>query len=92
MVSEATGKYQAMSGTYYLYVADADAAMAQALKHGAELETTVTDMPYGDRQGGVRGCTRQYLVDINARWSSRTHREHLEVCRICAYPSELAAP
>ena len=54
MVSEATGKYQAMSGTYYLYVADADAAMAQALKHGAELETTVTDMPYGDRQGGVR--------------------------------------
>jgi len=54
MVSEASGKYKAMSGTYYLYVEDADAAMAQALQHGAELEMEIDDMPYGDRQGGVR--------------------------------------
>ncbi len=33
---------------------DADAAMAQALAHGATLEMAVANMPYGDRQGGVR--------------------------------------
>lgn len=35
-------------------VADADAAMKRALEHGAKLEMAVVDMPYGDRQGGVR--------------------------------------
>ena len=54
MVSEATANYQAMAAAYYLYVEDADAAMALALKHGASLEMAVGDMPYGDRQGGVR--------------------------------------
>ena len=28
--------------------------MTQALAHGATLEMPVQDMPYGDRQGGVR--------------------------------------
>jgi PhnB protein len=28
--------------------------MRQALKHGAVLEMEVDDMPYGDRQGGVK--------------------------------------
>lgn len=32
----------------------ADAAMKRALEHGAKLEMAVVDMPYGDRQGGVR--------------------------------------
>jgi PhnB protein len=54
MVSEASLAYPAMCASYYLYVADADAAMAQALAHGATLEMAVADMPYGDRQGGVR--------------------------------------
>jgi PhnB protein len=54
MVSEATPRYPAMSAAYYLYVADAEAAMRQALRHGATLEMEVADMPYGDRQGGVR--------------------------------------
>ncbi len=54
MVSEAVGKYPAMSAAYYLYVEDADAAMRRALEHGATLEMAVADMPYGDRQGGVR--------------------------------------
>lgn len=54
MVSEASEKYPPMSGSFYLYVEDADASMARALGHGAELEMVVGDMPYGDRQGGVR--------------------------------------
>jgi PhnB protein len=54
MVSEATESYPAMAFAFYLYVADATASVQQALRHGAELEMAVLDMPYGDRQGGVR--------------------------------------
>lgn len=54
MVSEASEKYPPMPASYYLYVEDADATMAQALAQGAALEMAVADMPYGDRQGGVR--------------------------------------
>jgi PhnB protein len=54
MVSEATGRYPAMCAAYYLYVENADQSMQRALDHGATLEMKVGDMPYGDRQGGVR--------------------------------------
>jgi PhnB protein len=54
MVSEATDQYRPMASAYYLYVENADAAMTRALNHGASLEMSVDDMPYGDRQGGVR--------------------------------------
>lgn len=54
MVSEATERYPAMPAAFYLYVSNADAAMTQALVSGASLEMAVADMPYGDRQGGVR--------------------------------------
>ena len=54
MVSEASERYGPMSSSYYLYVEDADAAMNRALEHGGTLEMKVADMPYGDRQGGVR--------------------------------------
>ncbi len=54
MVSEATSMYKPMAGAYYLYVEDAHAAMVRALNHGAKLEMEVGDMPYGDRQGGVK--------------------------------------
>lgn len=54
MVSEAVGKYKPMAAAYYLYVEDADASMRRAIEHGAALEMAVADMPYGDRQGGVR--------------------------------------
>ena len=53
MVSEATGKYSAMPAAYYLYVENADSAMQKAIDNGATLEMEVSDMPYGDRQGGV---------------------------------------
>lgn len=54
MVSEASVRYPAMAAAFYLYVSDADAAMQRAIECGATLEMDVADMPYGDRQGGVR--------------------------------------
>jgi len=54
MVSEAPDKYQGMHCAFYLYVENAQASMQRALEHGAVLEMEVQDMPYGDRQGGVK--------------------------------------
>jgi uncharacterized glyoxalase superfamily protein PhnB len=54
MVSEAGGGMRQSQGSCYLYVADADAAMARALAAGGEELMPVADMPYQDRQGGVR--------------------------------------
>jgi PhnB protein len=54
MVSEASGQFPAMPASYYLYVEDAAASMRKALAAGAVLVMEVADMPYGDRQGGVR--------------------------------------
>jgi PhnB protein len=54
MLSEATAQYPPISGHYYYYVEDADAAVTHALACGAVLEREIADMPYGDRQGGVR--------------------------------------
>ncbi len=54
MISEATARYPSMAFSFYLYVEDADAAMARAIAAGATHEMDVADMPYGDRQGGVR--------------------------------------
>jgi PhnB protein len=54
MVSQASERYPAMASAFYLYVENADESMKQALVHGASLEMEVANMPYGDRQGGVR--------------------------------------
>ena len=54
MASEAGGAYPPMPMACYLYVEDADQAVARALAAGATLDMAVADMPYGDRQGGVR--------------------------------------
>lgn len=54
MVSEASERYPASRSTFYLYVADCDAAVRRALDHGMELDMAAADMPYGDRQAGVR--------------------------------------
>ncbi len=54
MISEASQQLPATRAAHYLYVADADAAMAKAVMAGAEMIMDVSDMPYGDRQGGVR--------------------------------------
>lgn len=54
MVSEAGRGFAAMAASYYVYVADADTAVARAKAAGAVEIMAVADMPYGDRQGGVR--------------------------------------
>ena len=54
MASEAGGRYPPMAAAFYLYVENADKAMSQAIAAGAVLEMEVSDMPYGDRQGGVK--------------------------------------
>jgi PhnB protein len=43
-----------MPASYYLYVENADSAHARALAAGAVELMPVQDMPYGDRQSGVR--------------------------------------
>lgn len=53
MVSESSEHYGAARVSLYIFVADADVAMARAIAGGATLEMEVMDMPYGDRQGGV---------------------------------------
>ena len=53
MVSEASPRFPASRAAFYLYVDDADVAMARALGFGATHIMDVGDMPYGDRQGGV---------------------------------------
>ena len=53
MVSEATERFPASRASFYLYVENADAAMERALAQGGKLVMKVSDMPYGDRQGGI---------------------------------------
>lgn len=54
MVSEASEQFPPSAAAFYLYVADADASVTRAERAGAEKIMEVADMPYGDRQGGVR--------------------------------------
>lgn len=54
MVSEASSAFPAMPASYYLYVENADEAMKAAISAGASQIMAVADMPYGDRQGGIK--------------------------------------
>ncbi len=54
MVSEACTAFPSMPASYYLYVENADTAMDRAVAAGATKIMDVADMPYNDRQGGVR--------------------------------------
>jgi PhnB protein len=54
MISEASEDFPASSAAFYLYVDNADAAMDKALGAGADKIMDTADMPYGDRQGGIR--------------------------------------
>lgn len=54
MASEAGGRYPPLPTACYLYVEDADKTMARALAAGGTQEMEVGDMPYGDRQGGIK--------------------------------------
>lgn len=54
MVAEAKQNLAAMPSAYYLYVDDVDDTMATAQAAGGELVFVAKDMPYGDRQGGIK--------------------------------------
>lgn len=54
MASEASDAYPPMPTACYVYVDDANRSVKQAIASGGLLEMEVADMPYGDRQGGVR--------------------------------------
>lgn len=54
MLGESNENTAATTGSYYLYVENAGESMKRALDSGGELVMDVTDMPYGDRQGGVK--------------------------------------
>jgi len=53
MVSEENKLLGPMKATYYIYVENADAAMARAVSAGGVQQGQIADMPYGERQGGV---------------------------------------
>lgn len=54
MVSDAREGRPPSSGTHYLYVENADEAMARAVAAGGKEISPVGDRAYGDRQGGVK--------------------------------------
>ena len=54
MVTSAGRGFEAMPASYYIYVDDAAAPMVRAIAAGAHSIMDVADMPYGDRQGGLR--------------------------------------
>lgn len=53
MVSEANG-IGPLQQSQYLYVDDVDQTIEQAVSAGAECLFDAEDMPYGDRQGGIK--------------------------------------
>jgi PhnB protein len=54
MLSQSSDGYPQTASAYYIYVENADESMKQAMNAGAKLEMEVADMPYNDRQGGVK--------------------------------------
>ncbi|MEO0577036.1 MAG: VOC family protein, partial [Pseudomonadota bacterium] len=54
MVSEATDDMQVTPAAYYIYVEDVDATFDKAIACGATEIFAAADMPYQDRQAGVK--------------------------------------
>jgi PhnB protein len=53
-IDEAHGEFQPKPCRLHVYVPDADAVYAQALRAGAQSVETPQDKPYGDRSAGVK--------------------------------------
>ena len=63
MMGEAQGQHTPIPAMLHLYVEDADAAHARAIRAGATSIAPPTDQFYGDRSGGVRDmCGNQWWV------------------------------
>lgn len=68
MLGEAQGEWKAIPSMLYLYVKDADATFARAVRAGAIAVREVADQFYGDRNGTVRDAWGNI-------WSIGTHIE-----------------
>lgn len=53
MISQASGQFEGMRTSLYLFVADVDEIFDRAVANGAEVVFAPTDMDYDDRQGGI---------------------------------------
>ncbi|MGW7265124.1 VOC family protein [Streptomyces sp. NPDC054842] len=81
--------WPAMPSLLRVYVPDADAAMAAALAHGAELVTEVADSAWGDRGGRVRDpfgniwwvMSRVEDVAPDVAWQRMTEPKYAEAMR-----------
>lgn len=60
MLSTANEMFPPSNCAMYFYVDDADEVMQRALATGMETVMGVADMPYGDRQGGVKDMSGNY--------------------------------
>lgn len=66
-MAQGAGDYPPSPMALHVYVPDSDTVYARALAAGAEPLYPVTDMPYGDREGGVKDSSGNY-------WFISTHQ------------------
>ena len=63
MLGQAGGPWKALPGSIYVYLPNADAVYARALKSGGTSLMPMTDQFYGDRHGGVTDpCGNQWWI------------------------------
>lgn len=61
--SEGSGEYPPRQNAIHLYVSDVDAVYAKAIAAGGESLHEVTDMPYGERSGGIKDpCGNHWYI------------------------------
>ncbi len=70
MMGEALGEAKPSPGSFYLYVADADATYKRAIRAGATSIRELRDEFYGDRNGAVRD-------PVGNSWWIGTRKENL---------------
>ena len=70
--------------TLHLYVADADAAFARAVKAGGAIKMPVSDMFWGDRYGVVEDPSGH-------QWAIATHKQDFTQAQIVANAKEFFA-
>ncbi len=66
-LADGGGRWQPRPAAIHLYVGDADATYARALRAGATSLIAPTDMPYGDREGDVKD-------PLGNHWYIGTHK------------------
>jgi PhnB protein len=82
MMGQAGGPWRPIPGSILLYVEDADATYAAALKAGAKSVQELTNQFYGDRSGGVEdpsGVTwwiSTHIEDVSTEELERRMKSH----------------